>query len=385
MFKWLRKNEQGSVMVIVAISLAALLGISGLAVDFGGMAITKQELQNAADAAALAAGLDIMNQQGQTSATGTAREFAQVNGFTHGDGDSTVEVSYGTETVTVEITTKQDTPLAGAMTGKKSTEITAKATARITSAVGGFPYALFAAEEAKDGGDGIYVNGNNVYVNGNMHSNSEINMGSAQVVGSATAVDKLPNVGSITNGTLSQSVVKPMPDCSGLIDMVKSNCFYVDDDLTIKKNKYSFQDLIEDAIEYFQKNGGIPSEGLNIYINGNLTENGNGSSSYACPYPVNLVVKGNVTLNGAELSSSEKCPMLLITEGEHGITVNGGGAEFHGVIFAPNGDVTLHGNSATYIGSIIAQNISKTGGKITVTYSEYVDFNLPDGRVYLID
>ena len=47
-------NQHGAVLVFVALLLIVLLGIAALAVDIGYVAITRNELQNAADAAALA-------------------------------------------------------------------------------------------------------------------------------------------------------------------------------------------------------------------------------------------------------------------------------------------------------------------------------------------
>ena len=49
-----RGNQHGAVLVIVAISMIALLGVVALAVDYGYLAVTKTELQNIADASALA-------------------------------------------------------------------------------------------------------------------------------------------------------------------------------------------------------------------------------------------------------------------------------------------------------------------------------------------
>ncbi len=55
-----------------------------------------------------------------------------------------------------------------------------------------------------------------------------------------------------------------------------------------------------------------------------------------------------------------------------------------GILFAPNGNVTLNGSDACFVGRIVAQNIRKTGGKITVTYREDVDRFLPTTKVHLI-
>ena len=46
--------ERGSVSVIVTISLLVLVGVAALVIDIGHLAVTKNELQNAADAGALA-------------------------------------------------------------------------------------------------------------------------------------------------------------------------------------------------------------------------------------------------------------------------------------------------------------------------------------------
>ncbi len=54
--RWaLFNNERGAVLLIVAISLVVLIGMASLAVDVGYVAVTRNELQNVADAAALAA------------------------------------------------------------------------------------------------------------------------------------------------------------------------------------------------------------------------------------------------------------------------------------------------------------------------------------------
>lgn len=49
------KNEKGVVAIIVAISLVMFIGFTALAVDIGYLMVTRNELQNVADAAALAA------------------------------------------------------------------------------------------------------------------------------------------------------------------------------------------------------------------------------------------------------------------------------------------------------------------------------------------
>jgi hypothetical protein len=54
-----RRREGGAVMVLVAVAMIALIGFVGLALDLGKLYVTKSELQNSADACALAAARDV--------------------------------------------------------------------------------------------------------------------------------------------------------------------------------------------------------------------------------------------------------------------------------------------------------------------------------------
>ena len=58
------EGEQGSVAIIVTISLLLLVGVAALVIDIGHLAVTKNELQNAADAGALAGARCLYNDDG---------------------------------------------------------------------------------------------------------------------------------------------------------------------------------------------------------------------------------------------------------------------------------------------------------------------------------
>lgn len=70
------KEESGQALVIVAVGLVALLGITAFSVDLGMAYNAKAELQAAADAAALAGAQDLPN---MTLAKGTAENYAGLN------------------------------------------------------------------------------------------------------------------------------------------------------------------------------------------------------------------------------------------------------------------------------------------------------------------
>ena len=74
-------KRKGSVVVLVATMLVALVAISGLAIDVGLAYRMKARLQSACDAAALAA---VTRLPDTTSAAAEARTYASLNGFTDG-------------------------------------------------------------------------------------------------------------------------------------------------------------------------------------------------------------------------------------------------------------------------------------------------------------
>jgi uncharacterized membrane protein len=48
------RNQNGGVIVLVAVSMFFLLGFAALAIDVGHLVVARNELQNAADAGAIA-------------------------------------------------------------------------------------------------------------------------------------------------------------------------------------------------------------------------------------------------------------------------------------------------------------------------------------------
>lgn len=69
------RDSRGFVLILSTVSLVAVLSLSSLAIDLGYIFVTKSELQNAADAAALASVAELPN--GLASATEKALNFGQ--------------------------------------------------------------------------------------------------------------------------------------------------------------------------------------------------------------------------------------------------------------------------------------------------------------------
>jgi Flp pilus assembly protein TadG len=94
---WWRRilsDERGSVLVMVALSMSALLGMAGLAIDSSRAYLMRAQLSRAVDAAALAGARSI--RQGEDLARQQAVALAHANGVADGDG-STLTVDFGTQ------------------------------------------------------------------------------------------------------------------------------------------------------------------------------------------------------------------------------------------------------------------------------------------------
>ncbi len=381
-----RKSEEGAVAVIVAIGLTVLLGFAALAVDFGMMASCRASMQNAADAAALAAAAAV-GEKRYGLVYRTAADYCAANGYDPADGKVNMDAVIVGKTVTVTLDRDLKMGFSAVVTGKRVRTVTVSATAEATSIFGSCPYAMFAGQHIDDAGSGIEITGNNIEINGDIHSNSDISMKNA-VLGPGAMATAVNNTNPATSGWNSHSIARDMPSFrsfeSAFSDMPEIIEFPGD---VVKNSKTGFQELIDDAVEAYRDRLGsgdaFLDEGLYIHIGGDLTFNGHNSTAYQASFPIVIVADGDIDLNGATINSTYDFPVSVMSK-EGSITVNGGGAVFTGIIFAPQGDVTLNGNQAEFIGSIVAQNIRKNGGKTTISYMEELDRFLPRTKVHLI-
>ena len=95
------KAESGQAMIIFALVFVALCGATGYAVDIGRIAVEKGELQNAADAAALAGAQDL---PAVDIAKSTAMEYAALNGIQASEASATTSLDGGSTRLEVVFT-----------------------------------------------------------------------------------------------------------------------------------------------------------------------------------------------------------------------------------------------------------------------------------------
>jgi len=126
------KDEKGSVMLLLTISLAVLIGLTALVVDGAILYNTKSKLQNAVDAAALAGAHQLT--EGATAAETTAKFYLgqnNVDPLTEGNVSADMSNSkYGTDIITVTATRSVPLGLARIF-GSATQNVTARAVAGI--------------------------------------------------------------------------------------------------------------------------------------------------------------------------------------------------------------------------------------------------------------
>ena len=123
------RSQRGQSLIFVCFFMSVLLGMTSLVVDLGLAWLTRLRMQQAADAAALAA---VVNLDNSNLAMAKAREYAGYNTFTHGVNNTNVDIpppdlSKGTLSVTIQ---QPFTTLFMSFLGIRTLNIGATATAR---------------------------------------------------------------------------------------------------------------------------------------------------------------------------------------------------------------------------------------------------------------
>ncbi len=113
-----RRSERGQALVLFTLVLVVILAMAGLVVDGGDTFNQRRDMQNAADAAAMAAGYAFANTSSSDAATAAAQGVAASNGYTIGVGGVTMSVSTtanadGSTSITVDLGKPHDNYFAG--------------------------------------------------------------------------------------------------------------------------------------------------------------------------------------------------------------------------------------------------------------------------------
>lgn len=121
------KNENGSMVGMILMALVFFLFTAALVVDVGVLYLTKIQLQNAADAGALAGAMEL-GQTVSSDPVGTAESYAEANDTT---GRTTAAATVSAPTITVVCTKTVPYFFARLFPGFSNQEVSARAVARL--------------------------------------------------------------------------------------------------------------------------------------------------------------------------------------------------------------------------------------------------------------
>ena len=386
-------GQRGNTAILFALCLPVLLGCAALAVDLARLNMVKVELQNAADAAALAGANKLIivgSNPNWSVATSTATQVAQSN-FANGaqilasnvtinegnsllkgywdksNGFSQTFVNGYVPAIKVKIVSGPLNLFFGYFLGPNGANgptdkpVSASAIATAPNPGGPFDNGIFSTTSP------IFKNVNHIYVTGSVRTNDDLTITAlnSDISGAAAAHGAVTLSNKITYGSiLPNADIINMPDYSAPIaaaaalagppligpqeftgSQIYSNPIYVQDSPgTEPPGSTGTLHVISNTVSF---SGAVMADG-NITFDNNVGTVGNGQVSFYSKY-------GNITINN---------------------NVDA----LHGVFYAPNGTITITGNVITVYGSIVAKTVTIIGANNLYVYRTNTPITSLQGR-----
>jgi Flp pilus assembly protein TadG len=346
------QSENGAVLVIAALLMVVLLGFAGLVTDYGYYLSEKHKLQSAAEAAALAGGLQLPD---TSTAISKAIEYANYN--YNSIGNTNISFAKNDTRINVNLTTTVKTFFMS-LYGFNAIPLQLTVSAEIKTA-GVFNYAIFSGSQVSD----LTITGGGWTAKGSIHSNKNLilNGGGFTITNNAEAANQVTVIGggySIGN-IQNKTVVIAMPDYSNQVAAAATAAGQV----------YIGNKTI---------NGGGISLNSPMYVKGNVTLIGGNFTGKGA-----IMADGDITINGGGVQIAGTDQVCFYSKNGN-ITFTGGGGTFYGVLYAPNGKITIMGGGCMFDGSIVGNQVVLTGGAINVNNSDFPIKSLP-GTVSLVE
>ncbi|MDP4094133.1 MAG: Tad domain-containing protein [Bacillota bacterium] len=354
MKRFLKSNNKGSTLIIFTFILTILLSFSAVAVDAGNTMVEKEKLQNAIDSAALAAAIELPDDQ---KAADVAYHYLELNGYTKDD----VEISFDNDNSKISLNGKKTIPMYFAkILGIKTTTAHTFAAASLDRIGGAFNYVLFSGNP----NTALTINGSYTYISGSVHSNFYFNLNGSDntITGSAEAVKTLSVNGSNVHiGTRVQNApFVQMPDFSE----------------TIKAQAQQYGQIYNGNKIF---DGGNINVDTPIYVNGDVIINGSHFTGKG-----SILATGNIIFNGSNLNQSTDDAVCFYSQ-KGDITVNGSDAVLDGILYAPKGNITFNGLNQTIYGRAVAGTVQFNGNGLKVIGGTEELESLPSYGVKLIE
>jgi Flp pilus assembly protein TadG len=380
------QGQRGVAAILFVIFLPVLVGVVALAVDLARLNLTKVELQNAADAAALA-GARSLNAAGgypnwseaETNARSVAKQnyanaalIQDVNVSTDSGYWNTLTFSYSPSHVsnhTGDVPAVHATVSISSLNlffapiwGIAQRNIQASAIAMITGPGGPFDYAIFSGSNSNN----LSINGSSYNIKGSIHSNKNVSINGSSI----TITDAAEAKGTVTTNGSNIHIGSTLPN----------------DARNISMPDYSASIAASAAAAHQTYTGSKTINGSSItsspiYVQGSPgTVTVNGSSFTATG---TVMADGNITINGSGMASGNSQVCFYSKNGN--IYINGSSYNLNGVLYAPNGSIFINGSSITINGSVVGKQVSINGSSFRVDRTDYQITSLPESHVQLVE
>ncbi len=425
-----RNKQKGTIVILFAIMLPFLLAFVGFALDFGNAYANKAHMQNAADAAALA-GAAKLNDTDTSNATSTATEYVNNNG----ESSSTLNLTYPTTNkITVQLT--KNVPLYFlscilAPLNITSIPVSVKATAQYAGSNNNPFNAAIIATSTDD--KSIYFHTINITITGDIRTNGKIymdnyhgfSMSNDSHIYVNTNTVSIPNPNTWDNDNISslwsnyswytnsnnQSVQGQY--CA----LNNSNAYYIYDDnsgiqkevtdatseyenyaSTIASTYAGNNDKQKSDHIYYDNNSGVsmyslagndkfigigsyPNAYTTVVVNGGTQINLTTDAASSINSDLTIIAKsGDISLNVTD--SYTHTIKVIALDGNINVQNN---YPIKGIIYAPNGNITIDGNGSNISGSIVGRTIIMTTSAQAITYDDLSTGSSSVGKVSLIE
>lgn len=388
----LLRNENGAVAILFAFAMVVLLGVSALAVDVAHLHLKKAEMQNAADAAALAGVLELPDAD---NARDKAEEIADSNGVDI--SNITVTTPYDGDSTKIEvIVTARDVPhFFATVWGRTETDVPARAVAQRETGEGDAGPAIMAN---KSSGSDPIIQFNAQYINviGTTYTNGLTKFGDKPVTldGDLEVVNGAEDLNNATvNGDIyDDSDSDPTNDVDeilsfptfqddiGLDDGTPNNgggdqidAVYAEpgrERYTNKKDPYEINGNKNNSVILEHKNSYVLVKGGTL-VEGSIIANG--KNSYI-----------NLNHDNVQIGTPAN-PVLVYSNGkDDAIQINNKNTTIYGTVYAPRGKVKIDAEGVQIFGRIIAQEVEINDKYVTVDGSS-LGGGGTSGNVHLIE
>lgn len=375
--------QSGQAIIFIALIMVALIAILGLAVDGGGLFFLHRDTQNATDAAVIAATYARCVNGDSDVVEFAGYQAAARNGFDNNSTSNWVVVNNpptsGTgmgESEYVEVTITAAKPSYFIqLVYPDPLQVTSRAVGRCSPPFNPATLpALFGISDHCQ--NTVDITGSNWSVDSDpaIHSNFDIHVSGSDgtVDGGATAVGTI-DTSSSGNTTFDPAAVSdpnsysddPLGENFALEEFGPNGRFW--EEATIKTEIGPGSDDFNDINGTWSPNGQT-LEGL-YYVHGDVRINnariGTGGITIAAEGEIDFSSGANLLYHvGGFLLVSDKTTTCT----GDAIHISGSGAQWYGVIYAPNGGASISGSDLNIIGAVIAQTINFSASRTQIVY-----------------